>query len=199
MAKAFPKSLMMVSMFTLLACTPKAENTLPVPVPTSAQDQFIANLKAHCGKAYSGKLVSADTTDVDMASQSMTMHVDCAGNGLRIPFTVGDNRSRTWIFTKTNTGLRLKHQHNHKDGTPDAVSMYGGDTVNTGTATRQEFPVDDFSKTLFKKNGLDVSVTNIWAVDITPEIYAYELRRKNRHFRVEFDLTKEIPAPQKPW
>ncbi len=191
MTNIFSKPLLFLSSLALLACTP---NQI-----ISAQDQFITNLKAHCGKAYAGKLVSQDAADADMASENMTMYVDCTDGGLRIPFTVGDNRSRTWIFTKTETGLRLKHQHNHKDGTADAVSMYGGDTADIGTATRQEFPVDDFSKELFLKEGLDVSVTNVWAVEITPKIYAYELRRENRFFRVEFDLSKEIPTPPKPW
>ena len=192
MSSAFFKLLLSLGVCVgVLACASKPN--------ISAQDQFIANLKTHCGKAYAGKLVSTDAADKDMAAQPMTMYVDCIDGGLRIPFTVGDNRSRTWVFSKTETGLRLKHQHNHKDGSEDKVSQYGGDTADMGTATRQDFPVDEFSKVLFLKTGLDVSVTNIWAVEITPEIYAYELNRKNRHFRVEFDLSKEIPTPPKPW
>jgi len=191
MANIFSKSLLTLSTLSLLACSANTD--------ISAQDQFIANLKTHCGKAYAGKLVSTDAVDADMASQNMTMYVDCTDDGLRIPFAVGDNRSRTWVFTETDAGLRLKHQHNHKDGSEDAVSMYGGDTADAGSSTRQDFPVDDFSKALFLKEGLDVSVTNIWAVEITSKIYAYEMRRENRLFRVEFDLSKEIPTPLKPW
>lgn len=191
MINTFSKSLLLLTACALLACAPKQD--------VSVQDQFIANLKTHCGKAYAGKLVSADAVDADMARQSMTIYIDCSNGGLRVPFTVGDNRSRTWIFTKTNTGLRLKHQHNHQDGTEDAVSMYGGDTASAGTDRRQDFPVDEFSKAMFLKEGLNVSGTNIWAVEITPEIYAYEMRRENRLFRVEFDLGKEIPTPPAPW
>jgi hypothetical protein len=29
--------------------------------------------------------------------------------------------------------------------------------------------------------------------------FAYELRRPNRHFRVEFDLSRPVPAPPPPW
>ena len=192
MAATFLKPVLIISAFSaLLACAPKPA--------ISTQDQFITNLKTHCGKAYAGKLVSTDEVDADMINESMTMYVDCSGGALRIPFAVGTNRSRTWVFTKTETGLRLKHQHNHKDGSEDKVSQYGGDTADMGTATRQDFPVDEFSKALFLKTGLDVSVTNIWAVEITPETYAYEMRRENRLFRVEFDLSKEIPTPPKPW
>ena len=60
----------------------------------------------------------------------------------------------------------------------------------------------------FKANGLDQSVTNIWAVEISPPgqsdaKFAYELRRPEsadgRHFRVEFDLSTPVPVPPAPW
>jgi len=36
-------------------------------------------------------------------------------------------------------------------------------------------------------------VTNVWAVEVHPgKTYAYELRRPNRFFRVEFDLSKPL-------
>jgi hypothetical protein len=53
-----------------------------------------------------------------------------------------EDRSRTWVITRTATGLRLKHDYRHTDGTPDALTMYGGDTVGPGTAQRQSFPAD---------------------------------------------------------
>ncbi|MCF6293879.1 MAG: hypothetical protein L3J04_10850 [Robiginitomaculum sp.] len=168
--------------------------------PASSQEQFMDNLREICGKSFAGKLVSSDDVDHDMAKLPMVMQVAaCSDAEIRIPFHVGDNRSRTWVITKTGDGLRLKHQHNHKDGHEDKVSQYGGDTIVDGTASRQEFPVDQFSKDLFMTEGLDVSITNVWAVEITKDIYAYELRRKNRFFRVEFDLSKPVAAPHDPW
>jgi len=175
----------------LLSCSAK-------PVPP--QQQFMDNLRELCGKSFAGKLVSNDDVDHDMAKLPMVMQVaDCSDAEIRIPFHVGDNHSRTWVITKTADGLRLKHQHNHKDGHEDKVSQYGGDTASEGSPSRQEFPVDQFSKDLFMTEGLDVSVTNVWAVEITKDIYAYELRRENRLFRVEFDLSKPVAAPPDPW
>ena len=79
--------------------------------------------------------------------------------------------------------------HRHDDGTEDKVSRYGGDTATAGSATRQDFPADEFSKQLFLANKLERSVTNVWTVEIVPgKHFAYELRRPNRFFRVEFDL-----------
>jgi hypothetical protein len=162
-------------------------------------DQFHAALGAHCGKAYEGQVVSTDPQDADFASEHLVMHVrECDGDVLRIPFHVGENRSRTWVVTRTDEGLRLKHDHRHEDGSEDAVTQYGGDSADI-TATRAEFPVDDFSIEMFKREGLDVSITNVWAMEITSNIFAYELSREGRFFRVEFDVTKPVDVPPAPW
>ena len=78
-----------------------------------------------------------------------------------------------------------------KDGTEDPVSQYGGDTASAGTAFRQEFPVDDYSKAMFTKEGREVSNTNIWAFEVEPgQKLVYELARTDRLFRIAFDLSK---------
>ena len=180
-------------------------STLPeLPPQLHPQAQFMARLAALCGKAFGGRLVTSDPADADMAGKPLVMHVArCTPGEVRIPFHVGDDRSRTWIISRTASGLRLKHDHRHKDGSPDAVTMYGGDTAGPGSATRQEFPVDSESIALFRANKLERSVTNVWAVEVTDRIYAYELRRPAgpaaRHFRVEFDLTRPVPPPPLPW
>jgi hypothetical protein len=125
---------------------------------------------------------------------------ECSANEIRVPFHVGEDRSRTWVITRTGQGLRLKHDHRHEDGSEDTLTQYGGDTANGGTAERQEFPADQHSRDLFVANNLPQSVTNVWAVEVHPgRTYVYELRRPNRHFRVEFDLTRPVPAPPAPW
>jgi hypothetical protein len=168
---------------TLAACS-----TLP---PSAPADAFMANLKQLCGQTHEGRLVTTDPADADFAGKKLAMGaVACTDGEVAIPFAVGDNRSRTWVITRTATGVRLKHVHRHDDGKEDAVSRYGGDTVAEGSATRQEFPADDFSKRLFTANKLERSLTNIWAVEIVPgKLFAYELRRPGRFFRVEFDVS----------
>jgi hypothetical protein len=166
----------------------------PAPAPVSPQDTFFASLRDLCGQRFEGRVVTTDAADADFARSRLLMHVrDCSADEVRIPFWVGENRSRTWVITRTASGLRLKHDHRHEDGTEDELSQYGGDTADAGTATRQEFPVDQFSKDLFTRRNATVSNTNVWAVEVRPEqIFAYELRRPNRHFRVEFDLTRPV-------
>lgn len=179
----------------------------------SPTHDFFAALSSYCGKAFSGRLTSNDPVDADMRGVPLVMHVrNCSESEIRIPFHVGKSdgswdRSRTWVITRTVSGLRLKHDHRHQDGTPDKVTMYGGDTASLGTAQRQEFPVDAESIALFKMSGLGRSITNVWAIEVTSRTdksptFAYELRRtgeNERFFRVEFDLGKPAPPPPAPW
>lgn len=178
---------------TLSACA-----TAPAPTP---QDAFLANLSALCGQSYEGRVVTTDAADAGFASERLVMHVrDCSAGEVRIPFNVGENRSRTWVITRTETGLRLKHDHRHEDGSEDMLTRYGGDTASEGTAERQEFPADEHSRQLFTANNIPQSAANVWAVEVHQgQTFAYELRRPNRHFRVEFDLTRPIDAPPPSW
>ena len=194
----------------LSACDPSPSPALE-PRP---QDLFFERLSLLCGKAYAGTLVSEQEADVEMANKPMIMHAaSCDHHEIQIPFHIAEgqdtwDRSRTWIITRTDRGLRLKHRHRHEDGSLDDVTNYGGDTNTEGTAERQEFPVDAESIASFKANGLDQSVTNVWAVEMSDPgqgdaKFAYELRRPEsaggRYFRVEFDLSKPVAPPPSPW
>ena len=165
--------------------------TTPSQTPA---DAYFSRLQALCGKTFAGRVVTNDPLDADFAGKPLVMRVAaCSDTEVRIPFAVGEDRSRTWVITRTADGLRLKHDHRHADGTEDELSQYGGDTATPGTATRQEFPADAFSRTLFLGKGNPASVNNIWAVEVDPgRTYAYELRRPSRFFRVEFDLSKPL-------
>ena len=170
-------------------------------LPHDPQRLFFDRLGALCGKAYAGRVVTSDAADRDMASQRLVMHVRaCSNEEIRIPFHVGEDRSRTWVISRTATGLRLKHDHRHADGSEDALTQYGGDTAAAGTPERQEFPADRHSRDLFVRENIAVSTTNVWAVEIDPgRTFAYELRRPGRHFRAEFDLTSPVATPPPAW
>ncbi len=167
----------------------------------SSQDQFFGHLSALCGQSFQGQVISTDAVDDDWRKEILTIQVkNCSDTAVHIPLHVGENRSRTWVVSKTQTGLRLKHDHRHADGSPDAVNLYGGDTAAPGTALRQVFPVDDFSIALFEAEGLSASVTNVWSFNIMPgSRLTYELSRPGRLFQAEFDLTKPVAAPPPAW
>ncbi len=165
---------------------------------------FFTGLSALCGKAYAGRVVVDTPTPANdpFAGKPLVMHVrECSADVIRIPFHVGDDRSRTWVVTRTASALRLKHDHRHQDGSEDAVTQYGGDIVDAGTAQRQAFPADAASKAMFLRERLAVSVDNTWAIEWVPgRSFTYELSRPNgRLFRVEFDLTSTVAAPPPPW
>ena len=169
--------------------------------------QFMAALAQHCGQAFAGRVVTnvpASATPDPFDGQALVMHVrgcQTPERELRVPFHVGEDRSRTWVLTRVGDGLRLKHDHRHADGSPDAVTLYGGDTREAGSAARQEFPVDAESVAMFERTGLAGSVRNTWAMEVEPgRRFLYELARPGgRLFRVEFDLTRPVPAPPAPW
>jgi hypothetical protein len=193
--------LLFLVLLLLLAACPKPTITEISTERLSTSDTFFNKLSSYCGNAFAGKLTAFNESDTKNFSGAAVMHVrSCTANEIRIPFHVGENRSRTWVITKTAAGLRLKHDHRHQDGSEDTLTQYGGDTLSAGTASRQEFPADDFSKSMFERDGMKVSMENIWAVEVTQDnIFAYELRRPNRHFRVEFDLSKPVPVPPAAW
>ena len=189
---------------------PAAEPPAP-PVaeaaPASADapiDLFLRRLAQHCGQAFEGRIIANEPAQPDdpFNGKTLVMHVrECGERELKVPFHVGDDHSRTWVLTRTNNGLRLKHDHRPQDGSEDAVTMYGGDTASSGSASRQEFPVDQESIATFQREGLTASVTNPWAMEIEPgQRFLYELSRPGgRLFQVEFDLTKPVDLPPTPW
>lgn len=174
-------------------------NNAPL-VSITSHDQFFDNIKQLCGKAFAGK-VTVDNSDSDaFANKALIMHVrECSSSVLHIPFHVGDDASRTWIITKTGSGLSLKHDHRHKDGSNDESTMYGGHTVDAGWPQVQSFPADQYSKELFVRGGIPQSIGNTWQMYIYPEKFTYRLIRQGREFRVDFDLTKPIKTPAAPW
>lgn len=188
-----------------------ATSAAPAAAQADPQAAFMARLSALCGRAFAGRIVASEPAgaDADMAGQALVMHMRrCTPERVEIPFHVGEDRSRTWVITRQASGLRLKHDHRHEDGSADAVTMYGGDTASRGSATRQEFPVDAESIANFREHGLARSITNVWAMEVSAAgdaapRFTYELRRPAgehaRLFRVEFDLSREVPAPPTPW
>jgi hypothetical protein len=167
----------LLALFLLTACRTAAPTTL-----------FDALLPL-CGKAFEGRLVEGtEPSDKAIGEQRLVMHVrSCSESEIRIPFHVGENRSRTWVLTRT----RLKHDHRHEDGSEDRITQYGGDTRAGDDDLSLDFYADAHTAAL-----IPTAATNVWTMAIDPgRTFTYALRRENRRFRVEFDLTKPVAAP----
>lgn len=156
-------------------------------------DALWSRLQPLCGKAFEGRLVEGtEPSDAAIGKERLVMHVrQCSESEIRIPFHVGENRSRTWVLTRTANGIRLKHDHRHEDGSEDRVTQYGGDSIDGS-----DFPADAYTAQL-----IPAAATNIWTVAVRNDTFIYALRRdaQNRRFRVEFDLTRPVPPPPAPW
>lgn len=185
------RSKLLVSALVLSACQPSP--------PDVEGAEFMAQLSPYCGQAYEGRVVSDDPLDDDWKTETIIANFDvCTPTGVRIPVHVGEDQSREWLLALGDDGLiALRHQHTHEDGTPDAVTMYGGKSAAGSNATRQEFPADDRTKALFDEQEIPESKPNVWAMEIHPDddMFAYELRRPERFFRLEFDLSDPVEPP----
>ncbi|MAD76872.1 MAG: hypothetical protein CML20_19155 [Rheinheimera sp.] len=168
-------------------------------VSIDTHDAYFNQLKALCGKAFAGE-IAVDNPPAPGFEGALIMHVrKCTDSQLQIPFHVGNDHSRTWIITKTGSGLTLKHDHRNADGSHDEQTMYGGQTLDAGWANAQSFHADQYSKELFTARGIPQSNTNIWQMFIYPEKFSYRLIREGREFKVDFDLTQPVALPPTPW
>ncbi|MFN3834734.1 MAG: hypothetical protein ACK4NO_02415 [Glycocaulis sp.] len=163
---------------------------------------LIEGLSALCGQSFEGAITSPPVElDGAFAGQRLVMHVrECFDDEVRVPFHVGDDHSRTWLITRLDDGrLRLKHDHRHDDGSEDTLTQYGGESVAPPVSARVEFPADQFSKDLFEREGIPVSMDNIWIMEVADTTFTYTLTRPNRFFEVTFDLTNPVDTPPTPW
>ena len=174
------KILMSVSILLLAGCQnisdPSPERTnIESKQKTSLQvieNEFWNHLSLSCGKSFIGHSSFPDDVNDSFYGKTLKAVIqDCSDSEIRVPFAVGDNNSRTWIFTKTEQGIQLKHQHLHDDGTPDEVSNYGGMGSDGESALIQagvdnemnqvtlSFPADQFTQEL-----IPAASTNVWSI-----------------------------------
>ncbi len=176
--------------------------TLPLGIAfakkANSASAFFDNIKQHCGKAYYGQVVADSSDSPDFKAGPLAMSVmECNKKEIKIPFFVGQDKSRTWVLTLKGDKILLKHDHRHQDGAADDVTMYGGLTTNEGTANMQVFPADQETAAL-----IPYAAPNVWWITVDDTAFTYNLRRigTDRNFSVKFDLTKPLtePAPV-PW
>ena len=162
----------------------------------SGVKQFWENLQNQCGKSFEGTVTEGAENDT-FRNKKLVMHVrNCNENRIRIPFFVGDDKSRTWVLTYKNDRIELKHDHRQEDSSEDNVTQYGGTTPNSGSATLQLFPADQQTCDL-----IPAAATNVWWITLDKASFTYNLRRigSDRLFTINFDLTKAVATPAAPW
>lgn len=194
---------------SLLACqTPEDKESKKQTADVGAQTEAVSISKEKInqefwntlaqlkGKTFQGKVIEAPEGD-DFRDKKLVMHVlDVKKDTIYIPFNVGENRSRTWILTKTKAGIQLKHDHRKEDGSEDEVTMYGGTTPNSGFEGIAMFPADQETVDL-----LPGTATNLWWMTVDDKLFTYNLRRigSSVKFSIGFDLESPIDTPKPSW
>ena len=162
------------------------------------QQAWWAQLQAMCGQAFAGTEVRGSEGSA-FAGQDIRIHVrECSDNRIRIPLVVGEDRSRTWVITRNAEGITLRHDHRHADGSEEAITQYGGTTVNRGSEQVQVFPGDQITADVIAGSG----ISSVWQMTIEPGtrlIYAGNRVGTPRGFQIDFDLSRPVSAPAAPW
>lgn len=165
-------------------------------------DAYWANLQAHCGNAFPGRLgVRPEGDEMVTPADSLVVVFDvCGEDEIRLPFHIHKDggewdRSRTWIFRRTEDGrIELRHDHRQRDGTEDRSTWYGAFSGEEG-AVREPI-VHEY---LREQPGPDGDRRG-WRIIIEPGVrYHYgTIRDGEWRWRVEFDLSSpltELPPP----
>lgn len=163
----------------------------------STIESFKTELEKHCGKSYEGEILAGGKEGDGFMGERLVMQVlSCEKNQIKVPFYVGNDKSRTWILSFHDNNVELKHDHRHEDGTPDEITMYGGTSTNLGHSNLQMFPADQETCSM-----IDYACHNVWWITIEENTFTYNLRRigSDRVFTVKFDLSKPVEFKEKPW
>ncbi len=143
--------------------------------PGSALFETLRDL---CGATFAGKSVfPTDPKDAFFGKPLVAKVASCTADEVRVPFAVGDDRSRTWVFTRTPAGITLKHDHRHADGTPDTQTDYGGAATPAGTALIQNFAADAYTAKL-----IPAAAGNVWTLALSADgaTLSYTLNRDGK-------------------
>jgi len=158
---------------------------------------FLEQFKPFAGQYFEGQIVEGGKEGDGFTGKRLLMQVmSYDDREVKIPFYVGEDKSRTWILGYSNHVITLKHDHRHEDGSPDKVTFYGGTSPNEGAKHIQVFPADNETCEL-----IDYACQNVWWITMDGKTYTYNLRRigSERVFTVKFDLTKPVTSDYKPW
>lgn len=158
---------------------------------------FLEQFKPFAGQYFEGEIVAGGREGDGFTGKKLMMQVmSYDDREVKIPFYVGEDKSRTWILSYSNNVITLKHDHRHEDGSPDKVTFYGGTAPNEGAVNSQMFPADHETCQL-----IDYACQNVWWITMDGNTYTYNLRRvgSDRLFTVKFDLSKPVKSDYKPW
>lgn len=152
-----------------------------------ANDTFYQSLESMQGRKVAGRPVYADEKMAPFAGKAITLEVaSCTKKEMRIPIYVGDKIYRTLVLERTPNGFFLKHENKTEAGRSKAVDLYGGQTVEAGTAFMQFFPADAYTNNL-----LGSSSPSVWTLAFSSDrsTFTYLAESDGKlQMQIDFDL-----------
>ncbi len=189
--------LIVAAVFAFSSCGPRTQpaeektETTEGMLDSEVHQAFFNKLASLCGQSFAGEQIYRSHHASGWAHLDMVMHVEvCESGQVLIPFRVGEDTSRTWMFLVEDGKLRFRHDHRYPDGTPEEESLYGGYADDSGTAFVQHFPADEYTAALIDGGG-----GNIWSIKIDEgfNTFTYRLQRDGeKRMRVDFDLNNPL-------
>lgn len=170
----------------------------------SNQDKFFYQIKALCGKAFSGGIVQDTSNSTAYRGKKFMLHIrDCSDSQIKMPLHIDDNSSRILVLTRSNnkSGVRIKlqHDHRHQDGASDELTLYGGLTTDAGTANIQDFPESAESIELTKAFAPTRTWPSVWSIYLSVNDIVYQVVRPGRTIQIKFKLSNTVDNPPKAW
>ena len=169
----------------LISCSGEKTDITPQLDPETTQEEFFSNLFEECGETFSGEATFPDDESHELVGENLMATIQtCTEEEIRIALAADGDQSRTWVISRTDNGLHLRHDHTDTDGSPSDTTGYGGYATDEGSEIRQYFAADDSTA-----NMIPEAETNVWMMEIEGDQFTYYLERNNEpRFRAE--LTK---------
>lgn len=171
----------------------------PVKAANSNQDKFFDAVKAHCGKAFSGK--AEDSTDSTAYNgRKFVLHIrDCSDIQIKMPLHIDENSSRILVLTKIDGSIKLEHDHRHADGSSGALTLYGGYSYADSTANLQNFLESPESIAITKAHAPARTYPSVWSIILSSEEITYQVVRPGRTIKSKFKFTDTVAHPPLAW
>ena len=151
----------MNSILLTLALATAAAVSTPAQAP-DPRDQFFEALGALCGARFEGAMTFRSTPrTISPASGWSRRWRRAPRRKSACPSWSARTIRAPGSSVAAADGLQLKHDHRHADGTPDAVTLYGGLATDAGSALVQSFPADAYTARL-----IPAAASNVWTLSL---------------------------------
>lgn len=167
--------ILFAGMLLIISCTGEETDITPEITPETTQEEFFANMFELCGETFSGEATFPEDESHELVGENLVATIQtCTEEEIQIALAADGDQSRTWVISRTDEGLRLRHDHIDSEGAPSDTTGYGGYATDEGTSTQQYFAADDSTAQMIPE-----ASTNVWMMELNDDRFVYALERNN--------------------